>query len=67
MKNVGSADKMIRIVVAVVLAVIAYMYAAELGVWVWAVAAVAVIALGTALLNFCPLYSIIGVKTCKTD
>lgn len=67
MKNLGSPDKMIRFVIAIVAAIAAYMYMATLGIWFWALIAVAVIMAGTALLNFCPLYAIFGIKTCKTD
>lgn len=67
MKNVGSADKIIRYVIAIVAAIVAYMYMATLGIWFWVLVAVVVIMVGTALLNFCPLYSIFGIKTCKTD
>ncbi|MBL1240643.1 MAG: DUF2892 domain-containing protein [OCS116 cluster bacterium] len=67
MKNLGSPDKMIRFVIAIVAAIAAYMYMATLGIWFWVLIAVAVIMAGTALLNFCPLYAIFGIKTCKTE
>lgn len=67
MKNLGSADKIVRYVIAVTLAIVAYMYMDTLGVWVWALVGVAVIAAGTALINFCPLYAVFGIKTCKTN
>ncbi|PCI86103.1 MAG: hypothetical protein COB24_10995 [Hyphomicrobiales bacterium] len=67
MKNLGSPDKMIRFVIAIVAAIAAYMYMATLGVWFWVLIVVAVIMAGTALLNFCPIYAIFGIKTCKTD
>lgn len=67
MKNLGSPDKMIRFVIAIVAAIVAYMYMATLGVWFWALIVVAVIMAGTALINFCPIYAIFGIKTCKTD
>ena len=67
MKNLGSTDKIIRFVIAIVAAIAAYMYMGTLGVWFWVLIAVAVIMAGTALINFCPLYSIFGIKTCKVD
>jgi len=63
-KNIGRADKILRIVVGVVL--IGYAVAGpKLGMdtgynaWGW----IGVIPLATALINFCPLYRIFGLKT----
>ncbi len=66
-KNVGGIDKILRIIVGVVLigyAVAGPAMGMETGynVWGW----LGVIPLGTALINFCPLYTIFGIKTCKT-
>lgn len=56
--NVGSADKIIRVVIG--LGLIGYgIYAKS---W-WG--ALGVIPLATALLNYCPLYSICGANTCS--
>jgi hypothetical protein len=58
--NVGGLDRTLRIVVGVVLIALFFVlqgparYLAILGV----------IALGTGLLNFCPLYSMLGINTC---
>ncbi len=67
MKNIGSVDKIIRFILAFALAAIAYKFQNDLGVYFWVLLAGAVIAFGTALINFCPLYSIFGIKTCKID
>lgn len=67
MKNLGSTDKMIRFAAAIILAIVAYMYMDTLGMWLWVLVVAAVIFAGTALINFCPIYSIFGIKTCKTD
>lgn len=56
--NVGGADKVVRIVVG--LALIAW--AATGGpVWAW----IGVVPLLTGLFNFCPLYALLGMSTCK--
>lgn len=56
--NVGGVDKVLRIVVG--LALIAW--AATGGpVWAW----VGVVPLLTGLFNFCPLYALLGMSTCK--
>lgn len=55
--NIGSADKIIRIVVGLVL----------IGWGVYAKSwwgAIGVIPLVTALLNWCPMYNICGANTC---
>ncbi len=56
--NVGGADKWLRI--AVGLALIAW---ALMGgpVWAW----IGVVPLATGLFNFCPLYKLVGINTCR--
>ena len=55
--NVGSADKIIRIVAGV--AVIGWgVYAQN---WL---GAIGIIPLATAAMSWCPLYSVFGIKTC---
>lgn len=63
-KNMGSADRIIRILVA---AVLAYLYfggivTGTLGI---VLAVVAGVFLLTSLVSFCPLYTLIGINTCK--
>ena len=55
--NVGGIDRILRIVVG--LALIAW---ALLGgpIWAW----IGVVPLGTALIGFCPLYTLLGMNTC---
>ena len=59
MKNVGSADKVIRLVVGI--AIVAWgVYAQS---W-WGV--VGLVPIGTALMGVCPAYIPLGISTCKT-
>ena len=58
-KNVGGIDRILRIVVGVVL--IAATALGMLPVWGY----IGVVPLVTGLLNFCPLYPILGISTCK--
>lgn len=58
-KNVGTADKFLRIILGAVL--IALTLAGVIGVWGW----IGIVPLVTGLLNTCPLYSLLGIKTCK--
>ena len=57
--NVGGVDKILRIVVGLVLIGLAL---AGIGVpWTW----IGVVPLVTGLINFCPLYMLLGASTCK--
>mgnify|MGYP005828446343 CR=1 FL=1 len=62
--NVGGMDKIVRIVLGVVLIAAG---ALGLGGLPWWVAIIGLIPLGTALVGFCPLYTLIGVNTCPTS
>jgi hypothetical protein len=62
--NVGNADKILRVVVAAVAAVLAFVVGAgTVGGIILLV--VAVVMLGTAAVGFCPLYRLFGISTCK--
>lgn len=58
--NVGGIDRVLRIVAG--LALIAWVVLADGPVWAW----VGVVPLATGLINFCPLYGIFGISSCKT-
>jgi len=62
--NMGSADKIIRIVIAAVVAVLYFTKVIEgtLGIVLLVLAAVFVL---TSLISFCPLYTVIGLNTGK--
>ncbi len=60
MKNVGSADKIIR--VGLGLALLAYAFIGT-GPYHW-YGLIGFVAIGTALIGWCPLYTVLGVKTC---
>ena len=59
--NVGSIDRILRIVVGLALIV----WAAALGgpVWAW----IGVVPLATGLFKFCPAYTLLGMNTCPMD
>ncbi|NMG02151.1 YgaP family membrane protein [Azoarcus taiwanensis] len=59
-KNVGSIDKIIRIVAGLVLIALAI-----LGIgapWTW----IGIVPLATGLMGWCPAYTLIGANTCPT-
>lgn len=62
-RNVGKTDKIIRIIIAIILATLYFtdVVTGTLGI-VFLVAAG--IALVTALVNFCGLYALFGMSTC---
>lgn len=64
-KNVGQTDKIVRIVLAVVLFALDYFEVAGTGVFSWILSIVAIVLLVTALVNFCPLYKVLGKSTCE--
>ncbi len=57
--NMGSADRIIRAIIGIVL--LALVFVGPQTPWGW----IGVVPLGTALIGVCPLYSILGIKTCK--
>lgn len=60
-KNVGVIDRALRAVVGLILIALAV-----LGIfspWGW----IGVVPLLTAFVGFCPAYTLIGVKTCRTE
>ena len=57
--NVGGIDKVVRIIGGVVLVALAA--TGTVGLWGW----IGIVPLLTGLFNFCPLYSLLGIKTCK--
>ena len=63
-KNMGMADRLLRIILAIVVAVLIYLgelsgtAAIILGIF-------AGVFLLTSIINYCPLYTIVGINTCK--
>ena len=60
MKNVGTVDKVIRIILGLVL--LALVFVGPQTPWGW----IGIIPLATGLIGFCPLYSVFGINTCPT-
>lgn len=58
-KNIGNLDKAVRVLVGLVL--IALVFVGPQTPWGW----VGVPVIAIALFGWCPLYSVLGVKTCK--
>jgi len=64
-KNVGSIDKVVRVVIAIIAAYFAYKGGFGIA-WVeYVLWAVAIIMLLTTFMGSCPLYSLSGKNTCE--
>lgn len=63
-KNMGSADRIIRLLVVAALVVL-YVTGTVTGLWGTIALVVAGIFTLTSLVGFCPIYAVLGVKTCK--
>ena len=59
-KNVGTVDKIIRIVLGVAIAVLGIVYQSWWGL-------LAILPLATAFIGFCLLYPIFGISTSKKE
>ena len=58
--NVGGIDRSIRVVVGLLL--VSLVFWGPHTPWGW----LGLIPLGTAVIRFCPLYTVIGLRTCPT-
>ena len=63
-KNMGSADKGIRVAIAIVIALLYYFNVVE-GLLAYVLMGLAIIFLLTSFISFCPLYTPFGLRTCK--
>ncbi len=63
-KNMGSMDRIIRILVSVVVGLLYWQGIVE-GALAYVLFAVAGIFILTSFVSFCPLYALVGLNTCK--
>jgi hypothetical protein len=63
-KNMGSADRISRILFAIVIGVLYFTKAIE-GTAALVLGAFAIIFIITSFISFCPLYAPFGISTCK--
>ena len=62
--NMGSIDKGVRIVIAIIVAVLFWQGIIE-GTMAYILLALSLIFVVTSLVSFCPLYTLLGISTCK--
>ncbi len=60
--NVGSADKVVRYILALVLFSLYFVLEGNMRY----LALIGIVPLVTALMSWCPLYSLFGISTCST-
>jgi hypothetical protein len=65
-KNMGGADRIIRVIVAIVFAVL-YFTGTVTGTVGLVLIILGGVFLATSLVSFCPLYLPFGINTCKKD
>lgn len=58
-RNLGQFDRIARFVLGALLVVLAAM--GTIGIWGY----LGLIFVGTAFVNFCPIYRVLGLKTCQ--
>jgi len=63
-KNMGNTDRLIRILLAVVMAVL-YFTDTVTGTFGIVLLVLAGVFIVTSLISFCPLYTLIGLNTCR--
>lgn len=62
-KNMGNTDRMIRIAVAAVVAILLFTKVIT-GIFAIVLAVLAAVFVLTSVVSICPLYSIVGLSTC---
>ena len=63
--NMGTADKVIRVLIALVIGVLIYTNVLS-GTLAIVLGVLSIVFVLTSLVSFCPLYTLFGIKTCKT-
>jgi hypothetical protein len=63
--NMGGADRVIRVILAVVFAVL-FFTGTVTGTFGIVLLVLGGVFLATSVISFCPLYTIVGMNTCKT-
>jgi hypothetical protein len=64
--NMGTLDKIIRVMIAVAAGLLVYFEVVQ-GVYSYILLTVVAIFLLTSLVGFCPLYSLFGLNTCSVN
>ena len=63
-KNMGNLDRIIRIIAAIIFSAL-YFTGMVTGTFGMVLLVLGAVLLATSLINFCPLYTLLGVNTCE--
>ncbi len=65
--NIGNADRLVRLILGAILVLSPLLTAfAAASPWLWwAALVVGIVLLATAGMRFCPLYTLLGIRTCR--
>ena len=63
-QNMGTTDRLLRVIMAIAI-IVFYFVNGSLSLWIGIALGVAAIFLLTSAISFCPLYVIVGIRTCK--
>jgi hypothetical protein len=66
--NVGSADRIVRFVVGLALVLVPLLtsFSADTAWLRWGMLVVGLVMIATAAMRFCPAYTLLGIRTCRT-
>ncbi len=64
-RNMGSADRIVRFLAAAAMIAL-YFTGTVTGTWGIVLLVLAGVFIITSLVSFCPLYTLLGIKTCST-
>lgn len=59
-RNEGNMDRIIRLILGIIIAIVGLVTGSWLGL-------IAIVPLATALIGWCPLYSVFGFSTCPVQ
>ena len=65
-KNMGTADRLIRLIIAALILGLSFTHVTT-GLLATILIVVAAIFALTSLVSFCPLYTLVGINTCKIE
>ncbi len=64
--NVGMQDRLIRLTLGIFFIFVGLNVTSISELWGWVIFALAVVAVLTGSITFCPLYKVVGLNTCKS-
>ncbi len=63
-KNMGNPDRIIRVIAAIIFSTLYFTHTVT-GTFGMLLLVLGAVLLATSIINFCPLYTLLGVNTCK--